>query len=355
MASNAQVNSAQENYKNSLENSLGGRLTQSQIEEARRYADSMGMDFDPKVGYVPKGYGKVPSPTSAKRRQSREQRSAESGNPISKGGATGLAGALGQYGTLAEKALMAKMMFNPGALTDSDKQALGLTEIGTRGYDNVPDTSTVGGNWEQRQEAMGVEVMTPGELRRREAEVLAGVERQNNAAIGAARQQDLVRHYQSGGLLSDENIQELTDAGIFSKERYEGMLGRKGYTFSDDGQMMYDPRSIIGSQGGIQPVTPVENKHALMGSRPGVTSGLQGLSMVEKNRLSSQGLLGSHINNHLSTNQYQALTPYNFDDIYNNPTLANASSFQTGSQAGLPPGKLMGTSALGQATGGYFG
>jgi hypothetical protein len=164
-----------------------------------------------------------------------------------------LAGAPGQYGTLAEKALMAKMMFNPGALTDLDKQELGLTEIRPRGYDNVPDMSAVGGNWEQSQKAMGVEVMTPGELRRREAEVLAEVERQNNAAIGAVHPQ-------------------------------------------------------------------------LMGYQPINTSGLQGLSMIEKDRLSSQGLLGSYMSNN-----------------------------QLGSQAGFPPGELMGTSALGQATGGYFG
>jgi hypothetical protein len=249
----SQMNSAQANYKNTLENALGGRLTQSQIEKAQRHAGSMGLDFDPNAGYVPKGYGKTPRASSSQRRDSREARSAATGNTISKGGAAGLAGALGQYGTLAEKALMAKMMFNSGALTDAEKNQLGLTEIRPQGYDNVPDMSALGGNWKQRQEAMGVRVMTPSELRRREAEVLAGVERQNNAAIGAVHPQ-------------------------------------------------------------------------LMGYQPINTSSLQGLSMIERGRLSSQGLLGSYMSNN-----------------------------QPRSQAGLPLGGLIGTSALGQATGGYFG
>lgn len=87
----SQINSAQANYKNALENSLGGRFTQSQVEKAQRHADSMGMDFDPRVGYMPEGYGKTPSLTSAQRRESRNERSRKTGNPISKGGAAGLA------------------------------------------------------------------------------------------------------------------------------------------------------------------------------------------------------------------------------------------------------------------------
>lgn len=249
----SQMNSAQANYKNALENSLGGRLTQSQIEKAQRHAGSMGLDFDPNAGYVPKGYGKTPRASSSQRRDSREARSAATGNTISKGGAAGIAGALGQYGTLAEKALMAKMMFNPGSLTDADKMELGLQEIGGRGYDNVPDLSALGGSIDQQS---GIERMTPEELREREARLLAGVNRQNNAALGAVHPQ---------------------------------LMGSAAY-------------------------------------RPSITSGLQGLSMIEKDRLSSQGLLGNYMGNN-----------------------------QLGSQIGSPQGGLMGTSALGQATGGYFG
>lgn len=244
----SQINSAQANYKNALENALGGRLTQSQIEKAQRHAGSMGLDFDPNAGYVPKGYGKTPKASSSQRRDSREARSAATGNTISKGGAAGIAAGFGQIlgGAPAgsrEAELRMKMLFSRGGLNTGEQSE----------YDRI-----------KRQKAMGIKVMTPSEFRK----------------------------YQ-------------------------------------------------------------------IGSRPGITSGLQGLSMIEKDRLSAQGLLGSYINDHLNPkqhqNQYQALTPYNFDDIYNNPTLANAGSFQTGSQAGLPPGGLMGTSALGQATGGYFG
>ena len=128
-ASAAQLKSAQSNYLREQGNALGGRLTQSQIEKAQRYADSMGLGFDPSAGYVPKGYGKTPrTPSSSRRGKSRQERSA----------AMMLAGALGQYDTLEEKALMAKMMFNPGSLTDADKMELGLQEVGGRGYDNVP-------------------------------------------------------------------------------------------------------------------------------------------------------------------------------------------------------------------------
>ncbi len=246
----SQMNSAQANYKNTLENALGGRLTQSQIKKAQRYAGSMGLDFDPNAGYVPKGYGKTPRASSSQRRDSREARSAATGNTISKGGAAGIAAGLGQYGTLAEKALMAKMMFNPGSLTDADKMELGLQEVGGRGYDNVPDLSALGGSIDQQ---LGIERMTPEELRERGARLLTEVNRQNNAAIGAVHPQ-------------------------------------------------------------------------LMGYQPINTSGLQGLSMIEKNRLSSQGLLGNYMGGN-----------------------------QLGPQTGSPQGGLMGTSALGQATGGYFG
>jgi hypothetical protein len=59
-----------------------------------------------------------------------------------------------------------------------------------------------------------------------------------------------------------------------------------------------------------------------MGGQTSITSGLQGLSMAEKDRLSSQGLLGSYM---------------------------------TGNQSGSQMGSPMGTSALNRATGGYFG
>jgi hypothetical protein len=321
------LKSAQSNYLREQGNALGGRLTQSQIEKAQRYADSMGLGFDPSAGYVPKGYGKTPrTPSSSRRGKSRQERSAATGNTILGGGAAGLAGALGQYDTLEEKALMAKMMFNPGSLTDVDKRQLGMTEL--RGYDNVPSELTALGD--ARQSAMGIETMNPSQFRQYEES-----QRQQDEYDSAQRQYSLANYYNSGGLLSDGNKQELNDLGIFSKERYEGMLGRKGYT-SDNGQMMYDPY--------------LEQKSA---NRPtgSITSGLQGLSMAEKNRLSSQGLLGSSMSQGDNSQKYQALNPYSFDDIYNNPKLANASSFQSGSQMG----SLMGTSALNRATGGYFG
>ena len=297
-ASASQLKSAQSNYLREQGNALGGRLTQSQIEKAQRHAGSMGLDFDPNAGYVPKGYGKTPRASSSQRRDSREARSAATGNSITKGGAAGLAAALGRYNTLGEKKLMAKMMFNPGSLTDAEKRQLGFEEIG-KYYDNVPSELTAFGD--ARQSAMGIETMNPSQFRQYEES-----QRQQDEYDSAQRQYSLANHYNSGGLLSDENKQELTDLGIFSKERYEGMLGRKGYT-SDNGQMMYDPY--------------LEQKSA---NRPAgsITSGLQGLSMPEKNRLSSQGLLGSSM---------------------------------TGNQLGSQMGSLMGTSALNRATGGYFG
>jgi hypothetical protein len=251
----SQMNSAQANYKNTLENALGGRLTQSQIEKAQRHAGSMGLDFDPNAGYVPKGYGKTPRASSSQRRDSREARSAATGNTISKGGAAGIAAGLGQIlgGAPAgsrEAELRMKMLFGRTGLTDAEEAELGLQEIGGRGYDNVPDLSALGGSIDQQ---LGIERMTPEELREREARLLAEVNRQNNAAIGAVHPQ-------------------------------------------------------------------------LMGYQPINTSGLQGLSMIEKDRLSSQGLLGNYMGGN-----------------------------QLGPQIGSPRGGLMGTSALGQATGGYFG
>ena len=234
-ASAAQLKSAQSNYLREQGNALGGRLTQSQIEKAQRYADSMGLGFDPSAGYVPKGYGKTPrTPSSSRRGKSRQERSAATGNTILGGGAAGLAGALGQYDTLEEKALMAKMMFNPGSLTDADKMELGLQEVGGRGYDNVPS----GGVFDM-----------------------------------VAEGRDQSKQYYSDGTYA--------------------------------GQVL---SGTVPSQA--------------MGDQTSITSGLQGLSMAEKNRLSSQGLLGSYM---------------------------------TGNQSGSQMGSPMGTSALNRATGGYFG
>jgi hypothetical protein len=136
-ASASQLKSAQSNYRRAQGNALGGRLTQSQIEEAQRYAKSMGLNFNPSSGYY-KGTKPSSSPSSAQRSAQRKAKSAATGNAIYKGGAAGLAGAFGQYDTLAEKSLMAKMMFNPGSLTDADKEQLGMTELIPKVYDNVP-------------------------------------------------------------------------------------------------------------------------------------------------------------------------------------------------------------------------
>lgn len=233
-ASASQLKSAQSNYLREQGNALGGRLTQSEIEKAQRYADSMGLGFDPSAGYVPKGYGKTPrTPSSSRRGKSRQERSAATGNTILGGGAAGLAGALGQYDTLEEKALMAKMMFNSGSLTDAEKGQLGLKEIG-KYYDNVP----------------------------------------------------------SGGLF------DMVAEGRDPSKKY----------YSD------------GTYAGQVLSTTVPSQ--AMGGQTSITSGLQGLSMAEKDRLSSQGLLGSYM---------------------------------TGNQSGSQMGSPMGTSALNRATGGYFG
>jgi hypothetical protein len=232
------LKSAQSNYLREQGNALGGRLTQSQIEKAQRYADSMGLGFDPSAGYVPKGYGKTPrTPSSSRRGKSRQERSAATGNTILGGGAAGLAGALGQYDTLEEKSLMAKMMFNSGSLTDAEKGQLGLKEIG-KYYDNVP----------------------------------------------------------SGGVF------DMVAEGRDPSKKY----------YSD------------GTYAGQVLSTTVPSQ--AMGTDTFITSGLEGLSMAEKDLLSSQGLLGSSMN-----------------------------SNQSGSQMGSLMGSLMGTSALNRATGGYFG
>ena len=128
--------SAQQAFLNQLKK---GRLTQSQAEAGQRYADNSmpGYNFDPKAGYY-KGTKPSSSPSSAQRSAQRSAKSAATGNSTTKGGAAGLAGALGQYDTLEEKALMAKMMFNSGALTDAEKGQLGLQEIGFPTKDNLP-------------------------------------------------------------------------------------------------------------------------------------------------------------------------------------------------------------------------
>ena len=106
----SQINSAQANYKDTLENALGGRLTQSQIEKAQRHAGSMGLDFDPNAGYVPKGYGKTLRASGSQQRDSRRKRSAATGNTISKGGAAGLAAILSGL-TEGEQKQMMEMLF----------------------------------------------------------------------------------------------------------------------------------------------------------------------------------------------------------------------------------------------------
>jgi hypothetical protein len=237
-ASASQLKSAQSNYLREQGNALGGRLTQSQIEKAQRYADSMGVDFDSSAGYVPKGYGKTPRASSSQRRDDRKARSAATGNTISKGGAAGIASGLGQMLGGAplgsrEAGLRMKMLFSREGLTDAEKKELGVKEIG-KYYDNVPR----GGLFDM-----------------------------------VAEGRDPSKQYYSDGTYAGQVL-----SGAF-------------------------PSNIMGSQSGI-------------------TSGLQGLSMGEKNLLSSQGLLGSYMN-----------------------------SNQSGSQMG----SLMGTSALNKATGGYFG
>ena len=214
-------------------NASGGRLTQSQIEKAQRYAKSMGLNFNPSSGYY-KGTKPSSSPSSAQRSAQRKAKSAATGNTISKGGAAGLAGAFGQYDTLAEKSLMAKTMFNPGSLTDADKEQLGMTELIPKVYDNVPS----GGVFDM-----------------------------------VAEGRDPSKKYYSDGIYAGQVLSTTV------------------------------PSLAIGNQTSI-------------------TSGLQGLSMAEKDRLSSQGLLGSYM---------------------------------TGNQSGYQMGSLMGTSALNSATGGYFG
>ena len=232
-ASSSQLKAAQSNYLRAQGNALGGRLTQSQIEEAKRYAKSMGLNFNSGSGYY-KGTKPISAPSSAQRSAQRKAKSAATGNTISKGGAAGLAGAFGQYDTLEDKSLMAKMMFNPGSLTDEDKRKLGMTELRTQEYDNVPS----GGVFDM-----------------------------------VAEGRDPSKKYYSDGI-------------------YAGQV--------------------------LSTTAPYQ----AMGDQTSITSGLQGLSMIEKDRLSSQGLLGTYM---------------------------------TGNQSGSQMGSLMGTSALNRATGGYFG
>lgn len=235
-ASASQLKSAQSNYRRAQGNALGGRLTQSQIEEAQRYAKSMGLNFNPSSGYY-KGTKPSSSPSSAQRSAQRKAKSAATGNAIYKGGATGIAAGLGQMlgGAPAgsrEASLRMKMLFSREGLTDAERKELGVTEI-NKYYDNVP----------------------------------------------------------SGGVF------DMVAEGRDPSKKY----------YSD------------GTYAGQVLSTTVPSQ--AMGDQTSITSGLQGLSMAEKNRLSSQGLLGSYM---------------------------------TGNQSGSQMGSLMGTSALNRATGGYF-
>ena len=161
----AEYDAAQSSYQQALKNATGGRLTQSQIEQARRYASSKGIDFDPNRGYVPKGYGKTPSPTSEQRTADRRARAEESGNFIAKGGAFGLAAGLNQLlgGAMPgsrEADLRMKMVFSKTGLTDAEKKELGIQDVG-RYYDNAPNA----GAWAERQRQQGITVLTPAEFR----------------------------------------------------------------------------------------------------------------------------------------------------------------------------------------------
>ncbi len=194
--------SAQQAFLNQLKK---GRITQSQAEAGQRYADNSmpGYNFDSKLGYY-KGTKPSSSPSSAQRSAQRSAKSAATGNSITKGGAAGLARALGQYDTLEKKALMAKMMFNSGSLTDAEKSKLALKEIG-KYYDNVPS----GGLFDM-----------------------------------VAEGRDPSKQYYSDGTYADQVLS-----------------------------------TTVPSQA--------------MGGQTSITSGLEGLSMPEKDLLSSQGQLGS--------------------------------------------------------------
>ena len=108
---------AQTNYNNALKNSLGGRLSQSQIEKAQRYADSMEMDFDPRVGYTPRGYGNTPRASGSQQRDSRRKRSKKTGNTISKGGAAGLAAAFSGLTEEEQKQMMGMLFGNSPSIS----------------------------------------------------------------------------------------------------------------------------------------------------------------------------------------------------------------------------------------------
>lgn len=131
-ASASQLKSAQSNYRRAQGNALGGRLTQSQIEEAQRYAKSMGLNFNPSSGYY-KGTKPSSSPSSAQRSAQRKAKSSATGNTISKGGAAGLL-AMGKIDPL-----VLQNAFNPGsvsqqqmefaALRDARDSALGIKRM----------------------------------------------------------------------------------------------------------------------------------------------------------------------------------------------------------------------------------
>ena len=232
--------SAQQAFLNQLKK---GRLTQSQIEAGQRYADNnmTGYNFDPKVGYY-KGTKPSSSPSSSQRSAQRSSQSASTGNTISKGGAAGFA-AMGEMDPL-----MLSNAFNPGSVSQAQKDAAGWVDFTPNKFDNVPS----GGVFDM-----------------------------------VAEGRDPNKKYFSDGTYAGQILSTTVPSDV-----------------------------VVG--------------------QTSVTSGLEGLSMVEKDRLSSQGQLGSYMNQGDNSQKYQALTPQSFDNIYSNPKLANASSFQSGPQMGSP-------------------
>ena len=75
-------NSAQQNFLNAQNNANFGRITQSEHDAARRYAEANNMDYDPKQGYGAKGSFDTQRPEKV-----RDPNKGEF-----KGGAVGLAG-----------------------------------------------------------------------------------------------------------------------------------------------------------------------------------------------------------------------------------------------------------------------
>ena len=229
--------SAQQAFLNQLKK---GRLTQSQAEAGQRYADNSmpGYNFDPKVGYY-KGTKPSSSPSSAQRSAQRKAKSAATGNSITKGGAAGLAGALGQYDTLEEKKLMAKMMFNPGSLTDAEKGQLGFEEIG-KYYDNVPDLSALGGS---RSQQLGIETSSSqsgpqmdspfntGNFDKRQESILGyrangGPVEAGQPYIVGERGPELIYPSQDGNVISNEMLQLANQSGIDTSGLSEEELRR---------------------------------------------------------------------------------------------------------------------------------